>query len=106
MNSLITLVIGLSLAMIGGMIGISTLIAHREEIDAPVSYQLDTQTADKLRPILTEENQKISDELVFHYKVVGSYYNLSIGSVSGGNEIKPVNLISEKRIPRLSQNQT
>lgn len=96
MNSLITLVIGLSLAMIGGMIGISTLIAHREEIDAPVSYQLDTQTADKLRPILTEENQKISDELVFHYKVVGSYYNLSIGSVSGGNEIKPVNLISEK----------
>lgn len=93
MNSLITLVIGLSLAMIGGMIGgmigISTLIAHREEIDAPVSYQLDTQTADKLRPILTEENQKISDELVFHYKVVGSYYNLSIGSVSGGNEIKP-----------------
>jgi len=96
MNSLITLVIGLSLAMIGGMIGISTRIAHREEIDAPVSYQLDTQTADKLRPILTEENQKISDELVFHYKVVGSYYNLSIGSVSGGNEIKPVNLISEK----------
>lgn len=96
MNSLITLVIGLSLAMIGGMIGISTLVAHREEIDAPVSYQLDTQTAEKLRPILTEENQKISDELVFHYKVVGSYYNLSIGSVSGGNEIKPVNLISEK----------
>lgn len=96
MNSLITLVIGLSLAMIGGMIGISTLVAHREEIDTPVSYQLDTQTADKLRPILTEENQKISDELVFHYKVVGSYYNLSIGSVSGGNEIKPVNLISEK----------
>ncbi|MDA9429092.1 hypothetical protein B834_1580 [Enterococcus mundtii 1A] len=96
MNSLITLVIGLSLAMIGGMIGRTTLVAHREEIHAPVSYQLDTQTADKLRPILTEENQKISDELVFHYKVVGSYYNLSIGSVSGGNEIKPVNLISEE----------
>ncbi|PQF25131.1 ABC transporter permease [Enterococcus mundtii] len=96
MNSLITLVIGLSLAMIGGMTGISTLIAHREEIAAPVSYQLDTQTANTLRPILAEENQKITDEFVFHYKVVGSYYDLSIGSVSAGNEIKPVNLISEK----------
>lgn len=96
MNSLITLVIGLSLAMIGGMTGVSTLIAHGEQIATPVSYQLDNQVVSKLQAILGEENQKITDEIIFHYKVVGSYYDMNIGSLSAGNEIKPVNLISEK----------
>ncbi|OTP09626.1 hypothetical protein A5844_002406 [Enterococcus sp. 10A9_DIV0425] len=102
-NSLITLVIALSLAMIGGMTSISTLIAHHEAISTPMSYQLDTQTAKQLRPILAEENQKITDEITFHYKAVGSYYEMNLGALKGETEMQLVNLISEKEYQKFQK---
>lgn len=96
LNSLITLVIGISLTMIGGMMSGAAVITRTTEMQTPVSYQLDTETAQKIRPILKSEHQTIQKEIILNYKVVGSYYFIGIGGANKEKEFQIVNLISEK----------
>lgn len=96
-NSLITLVIAISLSMIGAIMSISTITARTVNIANPVSYQLEPELAEKIRPILSSEKQKITDEIILNYKVIGSVSNLD--DLGDGNEAEVfglMNLISEK----------
>lgn len=96
-NSLITLVIAISLSMIGAIMSISTITARTVSIANPVSYQLEPELAEKIRPILSSEKQKITDEIILNYKVIGSVSNLD--DLGDGNEAEVfglMNLISEK----------
>ena len=96
-NSLITLVIALSLSMIGAIMSLSTITAKTLDSTRPVAYQLDPELAKKVRPILTSEKQTITKEMTLNYKVVGSFYNLKdFGDEDGMQYFELVNLISEK----------
>lgn len=95
-NSLITLVIGISLTMIGGMMSGAAIITRITDMETPVSYQLDTKTAEKMRPILANEKQMIQNEMILNYKVVGSYFLDDIIKTDPQKIFQIVNLISER----------
>ncbi|WP_142957820.1 FtsX-like permease family protein [Enterococcus durans] len=96
-NSLITLVIAISLSMIGAIMSISTITARTVDIANPVSYQLEPELAEKIRPILSDGKQKITDEITLNYKVIGGINNIDdLGDVEESKVFKLVNLISEK----------
>ncbi|WP_165003033.1 MULTISPECIES: ABC transporter permease [unclassified Enterococcus] len=95
-NSLITVVIGIALMMIGGMACISTIIIHQAQLNAPMDYQLSTETAEKIKPILSEEKQKITSEFVLHYKLTGSMYHLNGNPSEAYLDFQLANIISEK----------
>ncbi|MEY8446303.1 ABC transporter permease [Enterococcus ratti] len=95
-NSLITLVIGIALVMIGGMMSVAAIMTKSVEMSTPVSYQMDTKTAKKMRPILVRENQTIQKELTLNYKVIGSYFISQTEGTATEKEFQLVNVISEK----------
>ncbi|MBF8807649.1 MAG: ABC transporter permease [Enterococcus lacertideformus] len=95
-NSLITLVIGISLTMIGGMMSATDIISRGVDMATPVAYQMDTETAKKMQPILASENQTIKKEMTLHYKVIGSYFLNRVEEMATEKEFQLVNLISEK----------
>ena len=96
-NSLITLVIAISLAMIGAIMSISTITARTVDTANPFSYQLEPELAEKIRPILSNEQQKITDELTLNYKVIGSVHSIEdLGNSNGIKVFELANLISEK----------
>lgn len=95
-SSLITLILGVALATIGGVTSLSTLLTHTMDIENATDYQLDTQTAEFIAPILAKEKQKITQEMVLNYKVVGSVHDFRIGQVEDEQEFQLVNLITEK----------
>ncbi|HFU5903167.1 ABC transporter permease [Enterococcus faecium] len=74
-NSLITVILGISLMTIGGTASISTILSYQEKVSSPMDYQFDVETEKKIKPILAEEGQKITKEITLHYKVIGSIYS-------------------------------
>ncbi|EGP4852780.1 ABC transporter permease [Enterococcus faecium] len=73
-NSLITVILGISLMTIGGTASISTILSYQEKVSSPMDYQFDVETEKKIKPILAEEGQKITKKITLHYKVIGSIY--------------------------------
>ena len=94
---MITLVIAISLSMIGAIMSISTITARTVDIANPVSYQLEPELAEKIRPILSDGKQKITDEITLNYKVIGGINNIDdLGEGEESKVFELVNLISEK----------
>lgn len=43
-NSLITVILGISLMTIGGTASISTILSYQEKVSSPMDYQFDVET--------------------------------------------------------------
>lgn len=46
-NSLITVILGISLMTIGGTASISTILSYQEKVSSPMDYQFDVETEKK-----------------------------------------------------------
>lgn len=90
-NSLITVILGISLMTIGGTASISTILSYQEKVSSPMDYQFDVETGKKIKPILAEKGQKITKEITLHYKVIGSIYRPDLEEPM----FQTANLISE-----------
>ncbi|EME8217315.1 ABC transporter permease [Enterococcus faecium] len=90
-NSLITVILGISLMTIGGTASISTILSYQEKVSSPMDYQFDVETEKKIKPILAEKGQKITKEITLHYKVIGSIYRPDLEEPM----FQTANLISE-----------
>ncbi len=101
-NTLITVILGISLAMIGGVASLSTFMVQQGEFFNPTSYQMSPSAAKKAATILAENNET-KKELIMNYKITGSMTNLDMANTNT-NEFRLVNLVSEKEYQRFRQN--
>jgi putative ABC transport system permease protein len=97
-NTLITIILGISLAMIGGVASLSTFSVQQREFFNPVSYQMTPTAAKKAETILdgTKESKKV---LVMNYKMSGSLTNFDFANVNT-NDFRLVSLVSEEEYQR------
>ncbi|MFV0559851.1 MAG: FtsX-like permease family protein [Enterococcus sp.] len=75
--SMITIFLGLSLAMIGSAVAIATATIRTEKITHPVAYQVSSELAPQVEQIAKDTGQKIEYKNDLSFKVVGSMYDWS-----------------------------